>query len=615
MKKKPVSTRARFALIDPVYGVLLLFFPTLPFVVSFSGFDKFRLPKEIFVTVAVSVVLALFLALRTVALPRRFHAWTWIWLATVAFVAVHASWIGAPGDGRLRGVVLVLLYSALMWVLSESLSEDRQRSLWLLISLSFSVNAVVTILQYFGSFPLMELASGGSLGGRATPAGLIGDVNSGAFLFGLACVISLHGMTLEKHRTKRPLWFVAFCLNLSGLAFTRTLTAAAALAVSLLIWLGFHHWWAIRKAAWSWRRLAYLWAALLIGGAAGSAIAYKAGVFNRVALVSRQMARGDWGVATAGRQPVYSITWKMIQESPWLGRGLNSFGREFFSYRVNTKFGRNQKLINQPGAFRQAHNEYLQVWDELGIVGLTLFALLYFGLLWQGARLALRSPDPVRSHWAGTLTLAGFFTAVSSLTFFPFHLAVTVSYVVLVVACLRRTTRPETSRDGIWEPGERMPPPLRRRWVKPMAIAILVAIVMVSQIRLWQANREIGLAAFLLDQAATPGLDQRRTRIFADEALTRLQRVEEHANRFQEIYNLEGSALMLLGRHDKAVQSYGKATVGLPSPETYTNLAAAYMAAGEPEKARPLLETALDYNPSYQRARDALSYLDKTDAR
>ncbi len=316
MKKKPVSKRARFRVVDPVYGVLLVFFTALPFVVSFSGFDKFRLPKGVFATIAITAALGLCLALRVVSLPRRFQPWTWIWLATIGFVVVHASLIGASGDGRWLGVALILLYSALMWVVVASLDETKQQSLWLLISLSFSVNAVVTILQYFGRFPWMELATGESLGGRATPAGLIGDVNSGAFLFGLACVIALHGMTVEKSRTKRPLWFVAFGLNLAGLAFTRTLTAAVALAFCLLLWLVFHHWWALCKAGWGLRGLTYLWIALLIGGAAGSAVAYKAGVFNRVALVSRQMARGDWGVATAGRQPVYSITWKMIQERP-----------------------------------------------------------------------------------------------------------------------------------------------------------------------------------------------------------------------------------------------------------------------------------------------------------
>ncbi len=582
---------------------------------SVSGFDKFRLPKEVFASIAITVGAALFLALRTISVPRRFDSWTWVWLATIVYVALHALLIGEPADASLRGVVQLLSYSALLALLVEVLEENAQRKLWLLIGLSMSINGIVTVLQYFGLFPLIELSGGESLGGRATPAGLIGDVNSGAFLFGLVCIISIHGMTLEGRRTTRALWFAVFGCNLAGLAFTRTLTAIAALGLSLLVWLFFHHWWAIRKAKWDWRNLIYLWVMLLLVGVAGSAVAYKAGVFQRVALVSRQMARGNWEVATAGRQPVYSITWRMIQERPWLGAGLNSFGREFFDYRVGTEFGRGQKLINQPGAFQQVHNEYLQLWDEMGAAGLLLFGFLYFGLLWKAGREAIRVPEPDRAYWRGVLVLGGVFVAVSSLTFFPFHAAVTASYAILLLACLRRLTRGEGFPEKAWEPGAAMPSAFLRGWVKPLTVAVLTVGFVATQVKLWRANQEIGLAVFLLEQANSPGTDPRRTRIFADEALTRLERLEGESLRFPEIYNLEGSALMLLGRYDKAVQQYGKATHRLPSPETYTNLAAAYMAAGKPEEARPLLDAALHYNPDYGRARQALEYLDGKNAR
>ena len=68
---------------------------------------------------------------------------------------------------------------------------------------------------------------------------------------------------------------------------------------------------------------------------------------------------------------------------------------------------------------------------------------------------------------------------------------------------------------------------------------------------------------------------------------------------------------MLLGRHEEAQGAYGKAAQYLPSPELYTNLAAAHMAAGDPKLARNYLESALRYNPKYERAQDALRYLEQ----
>ena len=161
-----------------------------------------------------------------------------------------------------------------------------------------------------------------------------------------------------------------------GLAYSRSLTAFISLAVAGGLWLCFHHWWTFRYQKRIGRELVILWLLLAVGLVGSVAVGYRVGVLSRVSFVWGQIQEGDWTTVTTGRSPVYWLSWQMIQEQPWLGRGLNTFGREFFFYRANTEVGQSANLIKQAGSFQEVHNEYLQVWLELGLPGLVFFLAL-----------------------------------------------------------------------------------------------------------------------------------------------------------------------------------------------------------------------------------------------
>jgi tetratricopeptide (TPR) repeat protein len=113
-----------------------------------------------------------------------------------------------------------------------------------------------------------------------------------------------------------------------------------------------------------------------------------------------------------------------------------------------------------------------------------------------------------------------------------------------------------------------------------------------------------------LRTARTQNYRPAQKRAIADEALARLERAEELSPAFYEIFNLKGTVLMLLGRYEEAVKSYSRGVVFSPSPELYTNLAAAYMAIGQKQKAKGCLDLALSYAPTYRKARQALRFLE-----
>jgi O-antigen ligase len=60
-------------------------------------------------------------------------------------------------------------------------------------------------------------------------------------------------------------------------------------------------------------------------------------------------------------------TWAMIEAHPVLGSGINTFMKNFEKYRP----------ANCPAGF-YAHNSYLQMWAEIGIIGLLVFLAIPF---------------------------------------------------------------------------------------------------------------------------------------------------------------------------------------------------------------------------------------------
>lgn len=70
------------------------------------------------------------------------------------------------------------------------------------------------------------------------------------------------------------------------------------------------------------------------------------------------------------RAQLWKGTWNMIKVHPFLGFGINTFSRYFLEYKPSV----------YPD-IRYTHNSYLQMWSEIGIMGLVAFVSIIFTIL------------------------------------------------------------------------------------------------------------------------------------------------------------------------------------------------------------------------------------------
>jgi O-antigen ligase len=590
--------------IPMLLAAVLLF--CLPTVISFVGLDKFRLTKEVFVTVMV-LLLTLTILVFLKRLPYRISLWSWeaLLLLATAYTGLHS--LVSPSRGTsFYAFCYFSLFVLLFFVLRAISSPGSLQWTWLVLGTASALNSLLAVLQYFGMVSAMVTDTGEVLSGRIGAVGFIGDVNSAGFLFGLVSLALFAFVFGPSSRGIRAFASALLLINLVGLLFTQTLTAILSLVFCLVLWFAFHHWWVLRNTRKFTRGLILLWIVLGLGLAGGLVLGQRTGTLDRIQGVWNRLKEGDWMMVTSGRQPVYWLTWQMIKQEPLLGSGLNMFSKEFFFFRADTEIGRSVDLLEQTGAYREVHNEYLQIWYELGILGLLAFCVL---LISPAVIVLIRIQqmgDGRAAYWAGILSVTTIQIALSCLAFFPFHLAVTLVPIVLVFASLRHVTDlPQGRVSGIdlraWSP--------RLRMSMYGLSALVILFLCYGQIQKWRANNEAGVAAFLLERASSGQYEPRQSRVFADQALARLEYAETICSRLPVIRSLKGTALMLLGRYDTAIENYSDAAQQIPSPEAYVNLASAYMAKNQNERAEECVQRALRYEPRFGKALHALDYL------
>ena len=203
----------------------------------------------------------------------------------------------------------------------------------------------------------------------------------------------------------------------SLLLFVAASVVAAATLLGLLFswsrgaWMGFLAGLTIMVVSWP-RRLRY-GVLLLMLAAVGFLFLYQsrllpATVADRVSGFAADLTFGDVrGVdindenyAVLERLAHWQAALDMAGDRPYLGIGFGNYGAAYADYR----------LLNWPDALGHAHNYYLNILAETGVLGLAAYLLLWAAIFWQTFRVLQREDWPLRGIALGLL---GVWTAIT----------------------------------------------------------------------------------------------------------------------------------------------------------------------------------------------------------
>jgi O-antigen ligase len=159
--------------------------------------------------------------------------------------------------------------------------------------------------------------------------------------------------------------------------------------------------------------------------------------FGGEGALSRMLGTVNSADPTTGRAHFWRGTLQIIQDHPWLGTGLGSFGSVYTRYDTSN------------GVYRleQAHNDYLQIFSDAGVVG-GLLGLAFVLLLFRVALRRMQSQDRFRRGVA-LGALAGCAGAlVHSFFDFTLHTTANALLFLLLAALATADGRVEEGGDG-----------------------------------------------------------------------------------------------------------------------------------------------------------------------
>lgn len=278
-------------------------------------------------------------------------------------------------------------------------------------------------------------------------------------------------------RSWRVVSVIAFVISAGALWFTQSRAAFLATALVAVVVL-------IRIARPSRRVIAALAIAVLA-----------IGILFTVADISR-VSRASAGDAARVRVSLATTGLRMAADHPVFGVGIGEFRERALEYTSADLVA----LFPIAGAGENAHNQWVQVLGETGIVGLLAFCAYWCGMLWPIARHTGSGPRvPMVALGAGLTALL-----LSALLGHPF-LTPFATLTTLLVAGILHGLSPVTAGEG-----------RRGRWVAAVCIA---ALVISLPFRVVAARRAVDLDNVVV--GATP--------IVAELEGVRFRRAEPHA--------------------------------------------------------------------------------------
>ena len=413
---------------------LCLLAALVPLVFAAPLFEPYIAAKEILIQAGTATAVLLWL------LTARSNSWTLAltpaWIPLLVLVLIGAAsllWSSSPSTSLEEGQRLLTYLLLFALALHQMRQAESRSMLATALVLAGAIEAVYVLLQFSFGDPIFLT---GPMPGKWQTFGTLGNPNwTGEFL-AVAALVSM-GRLIDLRKAAATQTVRSWSRQLTRVALILMLLALAA-TLARGAWLAF----IIGAAAFLIVRRRYRNAQLrlkssilplAITAAAGVVIILLPLLSNQAAinhLLNLKSARG--------RLWMWAVTWTMIRDAPWGGHGLGTFGSQFPLYQARAfSRGWSAPFVANASFTSYPHNDYLQLWAELGVFGLLAFAALIWIVLKRGR--ALAGDSVALGCWAGVISLL-----VNAAVAFPLHLPTTLMLLVVLTAVVEGAVSKKT---------------------------------------------------------------------------------------------------------------------------------------------------------------------------
>ncbi len=146
-----------------------------------------------------------------------------------------------------------------------------------------------------------------------------------------------------------------------------------------------------------------------------------------------------------GRLFIWKITYNIIADKPLFGIGFNRFEADYNNYQAKYFAAGNGILEEKLAAdnVRHAHNEFLQMWAELGLIGLFIFISIIILVFLDNRASCCEPPEKESPSEIQIVNLSAKASIIAVLAFsffsFPLHILPTLINIIFLLAIISVT--------------------------------------------------------------------------------------------------------------------------------------------------------------------------------
>jgi len=270
----------------------------------------------------------------------------------------------------LKDYIIYLSYFIIYFLIINNIKNIKQFNSFIKLFFAISlIVAIYTLIQYYGLDPYLKELN--------TLTSTIGQKNFVSNYLGLIFPLIFSFFLLQRTKKNKILFFVLLSIIYTNLMICQSRGIWISIISTVLIGIFLIYKFKLFKIFQENQKGLIL---LLVIFLIITLIYSTDNPLNKSAITVSQRAistfdKQDPSINT--RLLIWKTTFNMIKDKPLLGSGIGTFKMNYLNYQAEF-LKDNPYYIKYSGKAGEAHNEYLQMWAELGIVGLGLFLLIFY---------------------------------------------------------------------------------------------------------------------------------------------------------------------------------------------------------------------------------------------